>query len=135
MFQTATNVSGVLACKSIYSDINSLRLVSDFQMALEKRYALENGGKYLLDVGDTEDFHWFVNVRVNYLKYKFCDDLNVDFARILRIYKSKLSDPIFWAIIQLHAILRNVSLSSLENMKKCNIYLQSLANEYFDVLQ
>ena len=104
-------------------------------MSSENRYALQNGGKYLLDVGDTKDFHWLVNVRVNYLKFKFCDDLDVDFARILRLCKSKLSDPIFWAIIQLHAILRNCSLSFLRNMKECYIYLQSLVNGHFNVLQ
>ena len=124
------------ACKSIYSDIDSLRSVSDFQMSAEKMYALENGGNLLLHVGDTEDFHWLANVRVNYLKFKFCDGLDIDFARILSNYKSKLSDPILWAIIQLHSILRNFPLASpLENIRKSYIYLQSLANGHFDVLQ
>jgi hypothetical protein len=123
------------ACKSVYGDINDLRFGSDFQMSPEARYALQNGGKYLLDVGDTEDLHWLVNVRVNYLKFKFFDGLKVDFAHILTIYNSKLSDPIFWAIIQLHAILRNIPPSSVENKKESSIYLQSLANGHFDVLQ
>ena len=122
-------------CKSVYSDINSLSSVSDFQMSPETKYALENGGNLLLNVADTEDFHWLVNVRVNYLKLKFCDSLNADFSRILGICRSKLSDPIFWAIIQLHAILRNVPSHTLEDIKKCYIYLQSLVNRHFFVLQ
>ena len=74
---------------------------------------------------------------MNYLKYRFCYVLNVDFARILTLYKSKLSDPIFWAIIQLHAILRNFPSSTtyLENIETSYVYLQSLANGHFDVLQ
>jgi WD40 repeat protein len=124
------------ACKSVYSDINSLSSVSDLQMSPETKYALENGGNLLLNVADTEDFHWLVNVRVNYLKLKFCDSLNADFSRILGICRSKLSDPIFWAIIQLHAILRSFPLSySLERIKKCYIYLQCLVDGHFDVLQ
>jgi hypothetical protein len=124
------------ACKRVYSDINSLSSVSDLQMSPETKYALENGGNLLLNVADTEDFHWLVNVRVNYLKLKFCESLNADFSRILTICKSKLSDPIFWAIIQLHAILRNFAVSySLKDIKKCYIYLQSLVNGHFVVLQ
>ena len=124
------------ACKSVYSDINDLSSVSDFQMSPETKYALENGENLLLNVADTEDFHWLVNVRVNYLKLKFCDSLNADFSRILGICRSKLSDPIFWAIIQLHAIFRNVPPSySLAHMKECYIYLQSLVNGHFVVLQ
>jgi hypothetical protein len=125
------------ACKSVYSDINSLSSVSDFQMSPETRYALKNGGNLLLNVADTDDFHWLVNVRVNYLKLKFCDSLNADFSRILGICRSKLSDPIFWAIIQLHAILRNFPPSYMyaPEHKKCYIYLQSLVNGHFVVLQ
>jgi hypothetical protein len=76
-----------------------------------------------------------VNVRVNYLKLKFCDSLNADFSRILGICRSKLSDPIFWTIIQLHAILRNFPLFSPASMNKSYNYLESLANGHFDVLQ
>ncbi|CAB4033310.1 E3 ubiquitin- ligase DZIP3 [Paramuricea clavata] len=99
------------ACKSIYSDINGLRSISDFQMSPETRYALENGGKYLLDVADTEDFHWLVNVRVNYLKRKFCEGRNVrnvDYFHILETYKSKLSDHLYWKFVQLHAFSNSI---------------------------
>jgi hypothetical protein len=49
------------ACKGVYSDINCLSSVSEFQMSSEKRYALENGDNLLLDVGDTDDLYWFVS--------------------------------------------------------------------------
>jgi hypothetical protein len=123
------------ACKSIYSDITSLGSVSDFQMSSEKRYALEHGENLLLDVGDTEDFHWLVNVRVNYLKCKVLYNLTVDVAHVLRICKSNLSDPIFWAIIQLHAFMRNLPVSSDGRIRDSYTYLQSLANGDYDVLQ
>jgi hypothetical protein len=123
------------ACKSIYSDINYLRSLSDFQISPEKRYALKNGGNILLDVGGMEDVHWLVNVRVNYFKLKFCDGLGVDFSRILGIYKSKHPDPTFWAIIQLHAILRNIIYFDRKNIEKSYVYLQFLANGHFDVSQ
>ena len=121
------------ACKSIYSDIDSLRSVSDFQISSEKRYALENGGKHLVNVGNTEDFHWLVHVGLNYLKIKFCENLNVDFFNILRVYKSKLPDHLFWSFIQLHAFstpyFRDFSA------KKEEFYLQYVANGHFDFAQ
>ena len=121
------------ACKSIYSDIDSLRLVSDFQISSEKRYALENGGKYLVNVGSTEDFHWLVHVGLNYLKIKFCENLNVDFFNILRVYKSKLPDHLFWSFIQHHAF------STLDvkdfTVKNDEFYLQFLGNRHFDFAQ
>ena len=52
-----------LACKSIYIDIESLGSVSHFSLTPERMFALQNGGKYLLDVGDAEDFRWFVHIR------------------------------------------------------------------------
>ena len=45
------------------------------------------GGKYLLEVGSAEDFHWLVNVRLNFLKLKLYDSLNVvDISGILDLY-------------------------------------------------
>ena len=44
------------ACKSVYIDIDSLRSVSSFKMTPEKMFALQNGGQYLLDVGEADDF-------------------------------------------------------------------------------
>ncbi len=121
------------ACKSIYSDIDSLRSVSDFQISSEKRYALEYGGKYLVNVGNTEDFHWLAHVSLNYLKIKFCDDLNVDFRHILRVYKSELSDPLFWCFVQLLAFSRTNVRDFTDKYEE--FYLQFLANGHFDFPQ
>ena len=124
------------ACKSIYSGISSLESVSSFQISSEKRYALANGEKYMLAVGNTEDFHWLVNVRINCLKFEFCGaDLHADFDSILRCYKSNLSDPIFTRIVQLHAFFNTIlpPFYSIKNKNK-SAYLQSLANGHFDVV-
>ncbi len=95
------------ACKSIYDDINSLELVSDFQISSEKKYALENGRKYLVDVGDIEDFHWLVHVRVNYLSLQYCEGGYLDFEifyNILRKYESKFPADLYWRLIQVYLI-------------------------------
>ncbi len=128
------------ACKRIYSDISSLRSVSDFQISPERRYALKNGGKFLLDVGAAEDFHWLVNVRLNFLKLKIFDSLNVSFPCILRFYKSRRPDHHYWQNIHLKAfsdIFSDILIMERHNYqrKKFYIYLQSLANGYFDIVQ
>jgi hypothetical protein len=119
------------ACKSIYGDINYLSSVADFQMSPKTRYALENGGSLLLDVGDTEDFHWLVNVRVNYLKFKFSCSPFGDFSRILRMYKSEYLNHILTGIIQLNAIIKDTPSDLYVGGEF--VYLQYLANGYFDV--
>ena len=138
------------ACKGIYSDIASLRSVSDFQISPEIRYALENGGKYLLDVGDAEDFHWLLNVRLNFLKLKFYGSLNVEIEVILKAYKAKRPGYHHWGNIH----LRNLLISMRPNRRILSftdyliffdrnphgdkkreiyyIYLQSLASGCFD---
>ena len=93
------------ACKRIYSDIASLRSVSDFRNSPEIRYALENGGKYLLDVGDAEDFHWLLNVRLNFLKLKFYRSLNVEIEVILKAFKAKRPGYHHWGKIHLRNLL------------------------------
>jgi hypothetical protein len=127
------------ACSNIYRSIDSLSSVLDFQMSAEKRYALKNGGKYLLDVGVAEDFHWLVNVRLNFLKLKFFDSLNVSISGILKFYKVKHLDSHYWTNIHLHAfsrIMSNFLLMEGKYYKKTfYIYLQSLANGYFDIVQ
>ena len=100
------------ACKSVYSDINSLSSVSYFQMSPETRYALENGGNLLLGIAVTEDFHWLVNVRVNYLKRKFCEGRDVDYFYILETYKSKLPDHLYWQFVQLHAFSNSIYVAN-----------------------
>ena len=57
------------ACKKVYADIDSLSSVSDFQISPEKRYALENGADYFVNVDCTEDWEWLVNVKVNYFNF------------------------------------------------------------------
>ncbi len=66
MLRMVLNVSGVLV-KAYTTILISLRSVSDFQISSEKMYALKNGGKYLLDVGDMEDLHWLVRFRSKFL--------------------------------------------------------------------
>ena len=51
-------------CEGLYKDIVFVKSVSDFELSPERKFALENGGEYLVNVGDTADFHWFVNVRL-----------------------------------------------------------------------
>ena len=124
------------ACKSIYNDINSLRSVSDFQISSEKMYALENGRKYLVDVGDIEDFHWLVHLRVNFLSHQYCVDYYLDFNffyYILREYKSKLPDDLYWRLIQLHCIL--IASDDFEWDETCFIHLYQLSNRHFEFVE
>ena len=120
------------ACKGRYSDIASLRSVSDFRISPEIRYALENGGKYLLDVGDAEDFHWLLNVRLNYLKLEFYDSLNVEIGAILKAYKAK-RPGYHWGNIHLHRFSNIMDHVGARQMYY--IYLQTLASGYFDFVQ
>ncbi len=120
-------------CKSIYSEIDLLRSISDFQISSGKKHALEEGGKYLLGVGNTEDFHWLVHVGLNYLKIKFCGKIEVDFSHILRVYKSKLPDHLFWRFVQLHAF--SILSSEYFCEKYEEFYLQFLANGHHDFAQ
>ncbi len=131
------------ACKNIYGDIASLRSVSDFQISSEIRYALRNGGKYLLDVGTAEDFHWLVNVRLNFFKLKFYNSLNVEISRILQLYKPKRSDYHYWSNIHLRRfsnimkqLTKNKTLLFYVNKREMYyIYLQTLANGFFHPVQ
>ena len=133
-----------LACESVYKDIDSLSSTSHFQETPEKMFALLNGGQYLLDVGDAEDFHWLVHIRLNFLKLKYFDNLNVDISRILRLYKSKRPDLHYWKIIHLEFFSKTIGDQSIDSFlssslkdkyKKLLIYLHSLANGYFDFMQ
>ena len=123
-------------CKGVYRDIVSVKSVSDFKLSLERKFALENGGKYLVDVGETVDFHWLVNVRLNALKFRFCDILNVDYYHILNVHKSALSNDLYWSIFQHYCILDYVD-SNLDGDKFSDsvLYLQLLANAHFDFVR
>ena len=127
-------------CKGIYRDIDSTKSVSNFELSRERKFALENGGKYLVDVGNTVDFHWLVNVRLNALKFRFCGDLNVDYYHILNVYKSALSNDLYGSIFQHYYILNHVesNLYGDEFNKKRDsyvLYLQLLANACFEFLK
>ncbi|CAB4036125.1 E3 ubiquitin- ligase DZIP3 [Paramuricea clavata] len=127
------------ACSNIYRGIDSLSSVLDFLISPEKKYALKNGGKYLLDVGVAEDFHWLVNVRLNFLKLKFFDSLNVRISGILKFCYVKCPDYHYWGNIHLHffsQIMKKRRMEITENNREIYyIYLQSLANGYFDFVQ
>ena len=125
-------------CKGIYRDIDSTKSVSNFELSRERKFALENGGKYLVDVGDTVDFHWLVNVRLNALKFRFCGDLNVDYYH--NVDKSALSNDLYGSIVQHYYILDHVKryLYWGEFNKKSDsyvLYLQLLANAQFDFVK
>ena len=131
-----------LACKSVYKDIDSLSSTSHFQKTPEKRLALLNGGRYLLDVGDADDFHWLVHIRLNFLKLKYFGDLN-DISHMLRFYKSKRPNCHYWKIIHLEFFskIRDQRIDSFlssslkDKYKEFLIYLHSLSNGYFDFMQ
>ena len=122
------------ACKSIYNDINSLRSVSDFQISSEKKYALENGGKYLVDVDDMEDFHWLLHVGVNFLMHEYCYVEYIDyFYNILRKHRSKLPADLYWRLIQLYVI--HFIGDNHPFRGTCESYLHDLSNGRFEFVQ
>ena len=131
------------ACKNVYRDIVSLRSISDFQISPEVRYAFKSGEEFLFDVGGAEDFHWLVNVRLNFLRLQVGRELN--FSRIFKFYKSKRSNYHFWGNIHMCAFsefyrkLNYQALQyysgSLRTLDWSYLYLQFLANGYFDFAQ
>ena len=128
------------ACQNVYRDIVSLRSISDFQISLEASYALKSGDEFLLDVGSGDDFHWLVNVRLNILKLQLGSELK--FSRIFAFCRSKHLNHHYWSNIHLHTfseICRELHNSCdnyiLEILDWPYIYLQSLANGYFDFAQ
>ena len=121
-------------CEGIYRDIVSVKPVSDFELSPERKFALENGGEYLVNVSDTVDFHWVVDVRLNALKFRFCGSLNVDYCRMLNNYKSAFSEDLFSSIFQHYYILSVMNPFLVNSNDKSNYvrYLQLLANAHFD---
>ena len=89
------------ACKKVYTDIDSLSSVSNFQISPEKMYALENGEQYFVNVDGTEDWEWLVNVKVNYFKLSYgLNDIERHLMKfrvfeILEEYKSRIPDNLF----------------------------------------
>ena len=133
-----------LACKGVYQNIDSSESISHFQMTPEKMFALQNGGQYLLDVGEADDFRWLVHIRLNFLKLKYLKSLNVNTSCIHKFYKSKRPNHHYWSNIHLEYFLNIIRDSSFQSLfpfkleseaKQLLVYLQSLANGYFDFMQ
>ena len=119
--------------EGVYRDIVSVKSVSGLELSPERKFALENGGKYVVDVGDTANFHWLVNVRLNALKFRFCGDLNINYYHILNVHKSALSNDLYWSIFQHYCILNYVdSYTDGDEFSDSVLYLQLLANAHFD---
>lgn len=128
-------------CESTYKGIDSLKSISDFEIYSERMFALENGGKYLVNVGGGPDFEWLVNTRINALKFCFCGGLGVDYFGILKNFKRTLSVDLYWSITQ-HAHIsgefgrRGSHYDEFTNRKQmmCRSYLRCLANAYYQFL-
>ena len=126
------------ACKIVYKDTDSLKSISDFEITPEKMFALENGGKYLVNVSSGTDFEWLVNTKINALKFRFCGDLGIDYFDMLNDFKHTLSVDLYWSIAQ-HAHIcaairdRSLTYELIENKKhiSCRSYLHCLANAYY----
>ena len=120
-------------CKSVYRDIVSVKSESDFELSPERMFALENGGNYLVNVRDTADFHWLVDVKLNALKFRFCGRLDVEHYHILNHYKSTLSHNVYWRMFQHYSILEMIREHYQEGGQRslhC-FFLQSIANGHF----
>ena len=119
------------ACKNVYRNIDSLSSVSDFKISREEGYALKNGGKYLENIGNQEDFHWLVNVNVNFLTLKFFQCLCADGFNILRKFKAGLPDHLYRRLIQHVTFSEIVGFLLTENEndreKLCYAYVQYCA--------
>ena len=127
------------ACKKVYRDIDSLSSVSDFQMSPEKRYALENGAQYFVNVDGTEDWEWLVNVKVNYFKLSYCLDgfvrhrMAARLFEILEEYKSGIPDDLFLLVFQLCTFLV-INKIQFQDALVPNMYLQYYANKQFGLV-
>ena len=124
------------ACEKVYRDIVSLRSISEFQISPEARYALKSGEEFLLDVGGAEDFHWLVNVRLNFLRQQMGRKLNL--SSIFTFYKSKHSNLHYWGNIHIYAFLHiyyNINTGGGYDTDWPYICSKLLANGYFDFVQ
>ena len=127
-------------CEGVYRDIVSVKSVSVLKLSPERKFALENGGNYVVEVGDKVDFHWLVNVRLNALQFRFWGDLNSYFFRLFVFRKSAHSDELYWSIFQHFCILDEMGFRTYGhefNKKRDSyvLYLQSLANGHFDFVK
>ena len=124
------------ACKKVYTGIDSLSAVSDFEISPEKKYALENGLKYFVNVDGTEDWEWLLDVKVNYSKLYCLEGTRTYWSsRLLGIfkeYKLRIPDDVFWRIFRLYIFLKIAGRTCLyEHVQVPNMYLQYLVNKQF----
>ena len=125
------------ACKKVYTDIDSLSSVSNFEISPEKRYALENGAQYFVNVDGREDWEWLVNVKVNYFKLSSRWSpyyLLFGLDKILEEYKSRIPGDLFWHLIQLYFWLK-VKHKIVPHALVLNMYLQYYANNLFSFVR
>ena len=115
------------ACKNVYSNIESLSSVSNFQISREESYALKNGGEYFKNVGNQEDVHWLVNVNVNFLTLKFFQCRFANGFTILQTYKAGLPDHLYRHLIPHYTSSKIIGSMSVENEELCYTYLQYCA--------
>ena len=125
------------ACKKVYTEIDSLSSVSDFQISPEKMYALVNGEKYFVNVDGTEDWEWLVNVKVNYFKssygrYPYYLRFRLD--KILEEHKSRIPGDLFWHLFELYTWLK-IKYSKFPVALRPNMYLQYHANNLFSFVR
>ena len=127
------------ACKKVYTDIDSLSSVSNFEISPEKRYALENGAQYFVNVDGTEDWEWLVNVKVNYFKWSSRWSLYTLLFRlkeILEEYKSRIPGDLFWHLFQLYTWLKVKHVTvTVPDALVPNMYLQNYANNLFSFVR
>ena len=119
------------ACKKVYADIYSLSSVSNFQISAERRYALENGLKYFVNVDGTEDWEWLVNVKVNYFKFSsswYPYLLLNRLSEIFEEYKSRIPGDVFLHLIQLYTFLK-IHDATHQDKPVSNMYLKYYANK------
>ena len=128
------------ACKKMYTDIDLLSSVSDFQISPERRYALENGWECFVNVDGTEDWEWLVNIKVNYFKFFYCLErfnivghLKSILFKIFEEYKLRMPDDFFWHLFQLYTL---VEIAAHVFLKKhlANVYLQYFANKQLSLV-
>ena len=128
------------ACKKVYTDIHSLSLVADFQISSEKRYALENGVEYFVDVDGAEDWEWLVNIKVNYFKLGHCHQLyqrrlGTRLLEILQEYNLTIPAYLFWHLFHLYTFIAVIIPKNFEDIGADDMYLQYFANKRFSWVQ
>ena len=89
-------------CKEIFDEIILLNSVSDFRMSSDRKFALTYGVKFFIKTGDTKEFVLLANVKLNFLRLKFCAEYeSFDYSSVLIDLEDEISDPdLYWKIFQ-----------------------------------